>query len=120
VDRSYHCELSYKVRGNVFAARYQSCDPTGVGPGGYCQPPYRTAFKRAWQPVAKAAGDVPRMLAFRDEIARNLADLNLRRTGANSPPEVGQRLSEDGPETGQRLDRAGRREDAGGTVCVQT
>jgi uncharacterized damage-inducible protein DinB len=40
-----------------------------------------------------------------DEIAGHPADCSLRRAGANSRPEVGQRLSEDGPEAGQRQER---------------
>jgi hypothetical protein len=43
----------------------------------------------------------------------------LRRTGANARFEIGQQLSENGPETGHRVDRAGRREDAGGRVRIQ-
>jgi hypothetical protein len=43
----------------------------------------------------------------------------LRRTGANARSEIGQRLSENGPEAGHRLDRASRREDAGGRVHIQ-
>lgn len=47
----------------------------------------------------------PRVLPLEDEIAGHPADCSLRRAGANSRPEVGQRLSEDGPEAGQRQER---------------
>src|SRR6266487_3728616 len=46
--------------------------------------------------------------------------VNLRRAGANARPEIGQWLSQDGPETGHRLDRARRGEDGGGRVRLQT
>src|SRR5206468_5588860 len=60
------------------------------------------------------------VLILGNETAGRPFDDNLRRAGANAGPEIGQWLSKDGPKTGHRMDRARRREDAGGTVRPQT